>query len=150
MAAEDAAVEVTRGGLLAGFLAFSLPAVSAIAAEPASQDAPCQNQSDGRVCCQAAGFKVLVDKLIEARRDRDLCRLDLESVRSDLIAAKAVPAEKPVSFKPLVGYSLGVLGTALGLLPFVIPGADQSLRLSMAGVGAVLVGTGFVLSISLE
>lgn len=139
-----------KAALMAGVLAFSFPAVSAFAAEPATSEAPCQNQSDGRVCCQAAGFKVLVDKLIEARRDRDLCRLDLESVRSDLVAAKDVPADKPVSFKPLVGYSLGVLGTALGLLPFVIPGADQSLRLSMAGVGAVLAGTGFVLSIPFE
>lgn len=107
------------------------------------ESAPCREEA-GRVCCESVGFGKLVAKLVEARRDRDLCRVDLAACRDDL---RITPTPPPAAaWKPVATFALGVAGTALLTVPWLLPNTDPALRLGLSAAGAVGVGAGFWLA----
>lgn len=118
-------------------------AAGLLLALPVAAAEPCQQQAGNQVCCEAGGFKTLVDKCVDARRDRDLCHIDLKLARDELAALKAAPSPKPErSLKPIAAFLLGAAGAGLTGLSASGGELDPALRVSFAVTGLVSFGLG--------
>ena len=114
-----------------------------------AEEQPCRAVAD-TVVCQRAGFDTLVSKLLDARKERDVCVLESESrtadaavlkARIDLVASErdvaradlAVVKAKPVPYGRRIGaVGLGFLsGMALAAAPL-----PQSESVSVGLLGA--------------
>lgn len=139
---------------LAAGLITSVLTVSAAAEEPT---APCHEDADGSVTCDAAGFKTLVTKCSGYRTDRDLCRVDLREAQTKLTTTRAsldlclsTPVPKPPppqwSAKPTATFILGAVGTGLLLSTALLTTAPTDTKAILGSAGLVALGTGLWLS----
>lgn len=119
---------------------------------------PCRREGE-RVSCSGDGFTALTDRCTQAKADAKVCALRLDDAGKEVAAwraqleacqialASVPPLEPPRSaVMPLVGYSLGVVGVAVGAMAFGLPfDAAPRALLGTLGLSAVLGGAVLVL-----
>ena len=107
--------------------------------------------------CKADGFDLLVKEAIKARADAKACGVQLadsqdegKAFEAKLVSCEATlatiqPCPPPPSLtRPLAGYGVGVLSTALLLAGILAPLPDSA-RLTVGGVGLAGLAGGVVL-----
>ena len=118
----------------------------------------CAKSADGQiVTCKADGFDLLVKEAIKARADAKACGVQLADAQDEGKALEArfvsceatlatiPPCPPPPSLtRPLVGYGVGVLSTALMLAGILAPLPDEA-RLAIGGAGLAGLAGGVVL-----
>jgi hypothetical protein len=117
----------------------------------------CSRTPSGDVVCKADGFDLLVKEAIKARADAKACGVQLadaqdegKAVEAKFVACEAAlatipPCPPPPSLtRPLAGYGVGVLSTALMLAGILAPLPDQA-RLALGGAGLAGLAGGVVL-----
>ena len=116
---------------------------------------PCRATENGTVTCDRAAFEKLTQKIIDARAERDVAKIKLDSVTRDLAdvtgALEACERRPPVVIdppKPSALRALGpvILGTvgAVALGVAVTLDTDPRWRGAGAVVGSALVGAGVI------
>jgi len=132
-------------------LAACLLALTSLSAR--ADEKPCRRNADGSVTCSEAGLKTLTDAVLDARAQNVALVAKLDAAQVDKIELRHMvdvcraelrlvpPPPDPTRQK--VGYSLGVVGSALLTSAFFVDGADR--RSALGGFGAAFVATGFAL-----
>lgn len=116
-----------------------------------ADDKPCRRNADGSVTCSEAGLKTLTDAVLDARAQNvalvaklDAAQVDKVQLRHMVDVCRAelrlVPPPPDLTLQR-VGYSLGVVGSALLTSAFFVDGVDR--RSALGGFGAAFVATGF-------
>lgn len=124
------------------------------AAGVTAEEAPCRAEGD-RVSCDRAAFDALTKKIIDARAERDVAKIKLDSVTRDLAdvtgALEACERRPPVVINPPKPSALRALGPViLGTVGAVALGVSvagdfgSSGRAIGAVVGSALVGAGVI------
>jgi hypothetical protein len=123
-------------------------------ASVAAAEEPCRAEGD-RVSCDRAAFDALTKKIIDARAERDVAKIKLDSVTRDLAdvtgALEACERRPPVVIDPPKPSALRALGPViLGTVGAVALGVSvagdfgSSGRAIGAVVGSALVGAGVI------
>jgi len=117
-------------------------------------DEPCMRRPDG-VHCTETGFAELVRVCVTDRRDLNLALVAQQQVTADLDDARKIiasleerlkapppaPPEPPRSMKPLVAFTLGVVGTGLAATAAAWSSAPAQVRVGL-GTAGVVAGVG--------
>lgn len=136
-------------------LRWSMVAMVLWASVATAEEAPCRVLDDGTVACNRTAFDALMKKIIDARAERDVAKIKLDSVTRDLAdvtgALEACERRPPVVIdppKPSALRALGpvILGTvgAVALGVAVTLDTDPRWRGAGAVVGSALVGAGVI------
>lgn len=123
-------------------------------ASVATAEEPCRAEGD-RVSCERTAFEKLTAKIIDARAERDVAKIKLDSVTRDLAdvtgALEACERRPPVVIDPPKPSALRALGPViLGTVGAVALGVSvagdfgSSGRAIGAVVGSALVGVGVI------
>lgn len=137
---------------------WTLLTISFLLCAATARAGDCAKSADGQsVVCKADGFDLLVKEAIKARADAKACGVQLADAQDEgkafeakVVACEAAlatipPCPPPPSLvRPLAGYGVGVLSTALMLAGILAPLPDQA-RLAMGGVGLAGLAGGAVL-----
>ena len=130
-------------------MAACLLALTSLSAR--ADEKPCRRNADGSVTCSEAGLKTLTDAVLDARAQNVALVAKLDAAQVDKIELRHMvdvcraelrlvpPPPDPTWQK--VGYSLGVVGSALLTTAFFVDGVDR--RSALGGFGAAFVATGF-------
>lgn len=130
-------------GRVTAVLAAFIPMASA------AED-PCRHTPDG-VLCSDAGFTELVRVCVTDRRDLGLALIEQQRLAADLAASRQLVAsleeqlkapppvspEPPRSMKPLVAFTLGVVGTGLTATAAAWSSAPAQVRVGLGTAGVV-------------
>jgi hypothetical protein len=130
-------------------LAACLLALTSLSAR--ADEKPCRRNADGSVTCSEAGLKTLTDAVLDARAQNvafvaklDAAQVDKIELRHIIDVCRAELRLVPPPPDPTwqrVGYSLGVVGSALLTTAFFVDGADR--RAALGGFGAASLAAGF-------
>ena len=137
--------------LLALILMLGVPSISRAAEDPCRAD-------DTTVTCTRPAFDKLMAKIIDARADRDIAKVKLDSVTRDLADVTAaleacerrppvvIEPPKPTALRSVLPVLVGALGAAI-LTTSVAIDIGPTGRVTGAVVGLAAVGTGIVLAL---
>lgn len=147
----------------AGRVALALALVGQLArateAPPAGPPPACHREGS-TVVCDAEGFRLLTEAVLEARTNAKLCGAQLEAAQGRLVDARAAvvactaapvpeavppaPPVRPSATWPLLGLAAGVVG-AMGLAAAVTAPWPDGGRYLTGGAGLALLGLGVAL-----
>ena len=125
--------------------------LTTITATASADEKPCRRNVDGSVTCSEAGLKALTDAVLDARAKNAALAAKLDAAQVDKVELRhmvdvcraelrLVPPPPDPTWQR-VGYSLGVVGSALLTTAFFVDGVDR--RSALGGFGAASLAAGF-------
>lgn len=119
---------------------------------PAPDEGCVHNPEDGSVRCDGASFKQLIDKVLDARLERDTCQLRKLSCESRLTAVEQTlltqPKPAPVvvkPVKPVVALMTAIVGTAAISTALLHEKMDTAPRIGLGVAGTLAITTSFII-----
>jgi len=125
----------------------------ALVTSQAHADQACRQEADGRISCEATGFRMLTDAVVNARSEAKQCGVLLAdkserlSVCEQSLLADPVPPAPVVEQSPvmrMVGLGLGVLAASALTVSITLPSADAP-RMIVGGISIVAIATSVVM-----